>query len=354
MSEIARDDEPYLEIRGLGLSAKHPSGEIPVLHDISLPILSAEVTAIVGESGSGKTMSMRSISGLLPGGSEFSLSGDLLYRGRPLVPGVAPNQSLPKFAMIFQDPKRVLNPGLRAGQHVTEVLRYAQGFGARDSHSRRTQRAREILKRVDLPTSQRFFRSFPHELSGGMQQRLVIACVVAGENDVLIADEAITALDSGTAAQVLDLFRDIAGNMGKAVVYISHDLKTVERIASNVAVFYAGYTVEYRKSTEFFSTPRHPYSRMLMESHPALRDRGRALKIIPGEAASPADPPAGCPFHPRCPRVQPICREVLPELIPDSSGAVRCHFPYPESNRRGKGSAAGPNDDAAPEEVSHE
>ncbi|AHC15830.1 ABC transporter ATP-binding protein [Salinispira pacifica] len=340
MSNTARNRYSDLEIHGLEMSAHHPSGEIPVLHDITLNIPSAQVTAIVGESGSGKTMSMRGISGLLPGGGNFTVRGDVLYNGRHLAPGTngADSETSPKFAMIFQDPKKVLNPGLRVGQHLTEVLRYASGFTGRDSRLQRIERAQEILGRVDLPTDRRFFRSFPHELSGGMQQRLVIACVVAGENDVLIADEAITALDSRTAARILDLFHDIAGNMGKTVVYISHDLKTVERIASHVAVLYAGYTVEYRNSRDFFSMPRHPYSRMLMESHPALRDRGRPLRIIPGEAVSPADPPPGCPFHPRCPRAQQTCREVLPQLIPDTGGAVRCHFPYPEKGNGEKDS----------------
>jgi oligopeptide/dipeptide ABC transporter ATP-binding protein len=310
-----------VKIRNLSLSADR--GEVDILRDIDLDLRAGEILGLVGESGAGKTLLMKSLAGLLPPVGGFDPEGHLQVPGGSI--DLSGEDARPiRIAMIFQDPKQYLNPGLRVVQLLREILRYSPLFGNTSALS--------LLEKVSLPSDQRFLRSFPHELSGGMQQRLVIAAVLAADPDVIIADEALTALDVATAGEILELFRRTIEGSRRSMVYISHDLKTVEHLAHRVAVLYAGRLVELASSRDFFAAPRHPYSRDLMLSHPSLRDRGGMLPEIPGDI-----PPAGkffpgCPYAPRCGRADADCVRALPPPVGEGDLMYRCFHPLKVSS----------------------
>ncbi len=303
-----------------------PAGSVPVVGGVSFGVECGRTVGLVGESGCGKTVTALSILRLLPERSARVAGGRVLFGGRDLL-ALAPRELRRirgnRIAMVFQEPMSSLNPVLSIGQQTAEPLRIHRGLSRRAAW----ERAGELLQLVGLPEPERQLRQYPHELSGGMRQRVMIAMAVACEPELLIADEPTTALDVTIQAQILKLLRELRQRVGMAMIFITHDLALVAEIADEVCVMYAGRIVERATVAELFGAPRHPYTRGLLRCTPRLENAvlggGRQpLPVIPGEVPEPARLPSGCPFHPRCElgRSDPRCREQAPPLADDGYG----------------------------------
>ncbi|HEX2501724.1 MAG TPA: ABC transporter ATP-binding protein [Methylomirabilota bacterium] len=312
-----------LEVRDLSVSFLTSRGAVPVLAGVSLSVGEGEVVGLVGESGSGKSVTALAILGLL-GEQGRVEGGEIRLDGRDLLP--LPEREWLRvrgrqIAMVFQEPMTSLNPLLPVGFQVAEVLEAHLGLGRREALAR----AVELLRDVGIPDSGRRAQDYPHQLSGGMRQRVMIAMAMACRPRLLIGDEPTTALDVTIQAQILALLRDLGRAAGTAVLLISHDLGVVAAMASRVVVMYAGQVVEEAPARELFSAPRHPYTRLLLAMVPGVREKRSRLSAIAGSIPAPAAMPAGCRFHPRCPDAIPLCREAAPTL--DAHGPdrrVRC------------------------------
>jgi oligopeptide/dipeptide ABC transporter ATP-binding protein len=312
-----------LEVRDLSVSFTTPRGPVPVLDGVSLAVREGEVVGLVGESGSGKSVTALSILGLL-GEQGRVEAGEIRFEGRDLVP--LPEREWlrvrgRRIAMVFQEPMTSLNPLLPVGFQVAEVLVEHLGLGSRDARAR----AVELFRDVGIPDSGRRVRDYPHQLSGGMRQRVMIAMAMACRPRLLIGDEPTTALDVTIQAQILALLRDLGRAAGTAVLLISHDLGVVAAMASRVVVMYAGQVVEEAPARELFLRPRHPYTRLLLAVAPRVREKRPRLSAIAGSIPAPSALPVGCRFHPRCPDAIALCREAAPTL--EAHGAdrhVRC------------------------------
>jgi peptide/nickel transport system ATP-binding protein len=316
---------PVLEIAGLEVTFPTQEGPVAAVRGVDLTLEAGKVLGVVGESGSGKTVTMLATLGLLPAGAE--VSGSVKYRGRELV-GLAPRE-LRKLrgaavAMIFQDPKTSLNPVQPIGHQIVEGIRiHHPEVGRKEA----AKRAVELLALVGIPQPDRRARDYPHQFSGGMCQRAMIAMAVANDPDVLIADEPTTALDVTIQAQILDLLRDIRQEKGVAIVLISHDLGVVAGLADDVAVMYAGRVVEKGSVDAVYTQARHPYTRGLLASVPRLTDtRHGPLQSIGGGAPSLLHLPTGCAFHPRCPHGRSNCQVDDPRLRPVAGVEAACHY----------------------------
>jgi peptide/nickel transport system ATP-binding protein len=295
---------------------------------VSFEIARGETFGLVGESGCGKSITALAIMGLLQrplaiGGGSIKLDGRAIesldqdelrrLRGKRL-------------AMIFQEPMTALNPLLPVGRQIAEMFILHEGASWRDAE----RRAVEVLARVRVPAPERRARDYPHQLSGGMRQRVMIAIALACSPDLLIADEPTTALDVTVQSEIVDLMRDLCAANGTAILMISHDLGLVASICRRVGVMYAGRLVELRASADVFKAPAHPYTRGLVASLPRLGSRAahgrRRLQEITGVVPSIADFPPGCRFHPRCDRTTDICKRDEPAVTPlAGDGMVRCH-----------------------------
>ena len=301
--------QPILTVDDLHVTFQTAAGPVRAVRGVSFDVHEGESLAVVGESGSGKTVSMMAVLGLLP---TADVAGSVRYRGTELIG--APSSALQRVrgrhvAMIFQDPMTSLNPVLTVGRQVVGVLR------AHSRMSRRTARAKavELLDLVAIPEPERRAHAYPHELSGGMRQRVMIAMAVANRPDVLIADEPTTALDVTVQAQILEVLTRLRREQGIGLVLITHDLGVVAGNADRVAIMYAGRVVERDDLDGIYGAPRHPYTRGLLASLPRL-DRREAPVPIGGAPPSPLAWPEGCPFHPRCPLAIDACREAEPAL----------------------------------------
>jgi peptide/nickel transport system ATP-binding protein len=289
---------------------------------VDLSIQSGEAVGLVGESGSGKTVLALSVLGLLPEGSGSILPGSSVrLRGEELV-GVDERRLREvrggEIAMVFQEPMTSLNPVLTIGKQIGEVLEIHRSL--RDSEMRgETVR---LLAEVGIPDPAERVEAFPHQLSGGMRQRAMIAMAVAGEPALLVADEPTTALDSTLQAQILDLLQDLKQRLGMALLLVSHDLVAVSRICQRVVVLYGGRVMEAGPIPEVLGNPAHPYTRALLAARPTLQERG-AMVPIPGEVPEATCWPAGCRFHPRCPETMDRCRSEEPELVTLSASQPR-------------------------------
>jgi oligopeptide/dipeptide ABC transporter ATP-binding protein len=312
-----------LEVRDLSVSFQTPRGPVPVLDGVSLSVGEGEIVGLVGESGSGKSVTALTILGLL--GEQGRVDGgEVRLDGRDLLP-LSEREWLRvrgrQIAMVFQEPMTSLNPLLPVGFQVAEVLEAHLGLGRREALAR----AAELLRDVGIPDPGRRAQDYPHQLSGGMRQRVMIAMAMACRPRLLIGDEPTTALDVTIQAQILALLRDLGRAAGTAVLLISHDLGVVAAMASRVVVMYAGQVVEEAPARELFSEPRHPYTRLLLAMVPGVREKRPRLSAIAGSIPAPAAMPVGCRFHPRCPDAIPLCREAAPTL--DAHGPdwkVRC------------------------------
>jgi peptide/nickel transport system ATP-binding protein len=322
-----RGERPLLEVSGLRTSFATRDGLVRAVDGISFSVDRGEIMGLVGESGCGKSVTSLSIMRLVPPPGRTE-AGSVLFEGRDLLT-LPPEQMRSirgqQLAMIFQQPTSSLNPVWDVGRQIGETLEIHKGMRPRDARLR----ALELLRVVGIPDPERRLRSYPHELSGGMAQRVMIAMALACEPELLIADEPTTALDVTIQAQILDLLRNLRDELGTAIILITHDLGVVAEMCDRVAVMYAGEIVEQTDVGRLFSDPRHPYTRGLIGSIPVPGMIDRELVVIPGNVPNLIDLPGGCRFAPRClTRVEEdvsLAPDHHPELRPIESGHdVRC------------------------------
>jgi peptide/nickel transport system ATP-binding protein len=324
-----------LEIRDLQVSFATRDGVVHAVDGVSLSVDRGRTLGVVGESGSGKSVTALTVMGLtrLP---NATISGQVLLDGVDLL--ALPADELRRVrgrrvAMIFQDPLSSLHPLYKIGWQIVEAIQ------AHEHVSEKAARARalEALTEVGLPNARDRLSSYPHELSGGMRQRVMIAMALALDPEILIADEPTTALDVTVQAQILDLIRALQAEHGTAVVLITHDLGVIAETADAVAVMYAGSVAELGPLTGVLDTPEHPYTWGLLQSLPSAdASRDEPLRPIDGTPPSLISVPSGCPFHPRCPYVLEVCSREEPALLPTGLGhTVACHLPVPTRRRIG-------------------
>jgi peptide/nickel transport system ATP-binding protein len=316
-------DAPLLEIRDLKVSFWTPAGVLEAVSGIDLELDRGEVLGLVGESGSGKSVAMKAVLGLLP--SRARVSGAIRFRGRDVL--ALDEREMRRLrggriAMIFQDPLTAFNPVARVGDQIAEMLWLHDR-----ALSRRELRARsiELLELVSIPEPTRRIDAYPHEFSGGMRQRAMIAMALANNPELLIADEPTTALDVTVQAQILDVLRDLQRRLGIGLVLVTHDLGVVAGMAQRVAVMYAGRLVEQAPVDMLFARPRHPYTHGLIGAVPRPDQRSGELLTIEGSPPSLAARPAGCAFAPRCPHAVELCRRERPKLRPLGAALAACH-----------------------------
>ena len=314
-----------LEVANLAVTFATAHGPLRAVDGVDLAIEAGEVVGIVGESGSGKSVASLALMGLI--GFPGRVAADrLAFAGRDLL-GLAPAERRriagKDMAMVFQEPMTSLNPCFTVGFQIMEALAVHEGLGRRA----RRDRAVELLTQVGIPAPEGRLSAFPHQLSGGMNQRVMIAMAIACNPRLLIADEPTTALDVTIQAQILDLLLGLQRDRGMALILITHDMGVVAETAQRVVVMYAGQVVEEQTADALFNAPRHPYTAALLDALPE-RTAGRArLASIPGVVPGLGDKQAGCLFNPRCPLVQARCRAERPALERGPVGAVRCFTP---------------------------
>jgi oligopeptide/dipeptide ABC transporter ATP-binding protein len=314
---------PVIAVKDLNVSFNTAAGLIKVVENVSFSIGKGECLAVVGESGSGKSVSALATIGLLVK-DQSVVTGSVLFRGEELLG--KPESYMRKIrgggiSMIFQEPLSALNPVTTIGEQIAEVLVAHGRAGWREAN----KKAIEYLELVEIAQAPRRVKQYPHQLSGGMRQRAMIAMALAGEPELIIADEPTTALDVTIQAQVLDLLRRATRERGTALLLITHDLGVVAETADRVAVMYAGQIIEEGPAAAVIRTPASPYARDLVASIPSYERRGKGLSTIEGMVPSPANFPKGCRFHPRCQYAVAACSRSVPEL--EKRGAnrsVRC------------------------------
>ena len=307
---------PVLEVSGLRVEI----GGVPILRGVDFNVEAGKTLGIVGESGCGKTMTGLAVMGMLPPAARVA-SGRIALGGRDLT-AISKREWLDvrgqDVAMVMQDPFASLNPMMRVGDQVAEVLRLHRGLGRAEAW----KEAARMLQKVGVPAPEESARKFPHQMSGGQRQRIVIACAFVARPKVLIADEPTTALDVTLQAQILRLLRDLQREEGTAVVLVSHDVGVIAAMSDEVAVFYAGQVVESGPAGQVLHRPEHPYTQALLDALP--RQGQTRLRSIDGQPPAFGSLPAGCAFAPRCPKRFERCDQE-PSLLPASDGrAVRC------------------------------
>ena len=316
-----------LEVDDLSVTFDAEGGTVTVVDRVSFNVEAGETLGIVGESGCGKSVTALSIMGLLPKPSGRIEGGDIRFSGESL-PGMPPERMRGirgnRIAMIFQEPMTALNPVHRVGRQLAETYTLHQPNLPDEVVSRRTL---GLLEQVGIPAPEQRLREYPHQLSGGMRQRVVIAMALASKPDILIADEPTTALDVTIQAQILELLRDLQRETGMAIIFITHDLGVIAELCSRVVVMYAGRVAETASIEPLFARPVHPYTRGLLASIPRLTDEPKTmLTTIPGVVPSVEELPSGCRFANRCAYVKDLCKHEAPELIAASQGhRVACH-----------------------------
>jgi oligopeptide/dipeptide ABC transporter ATP-binding protein len=310
-----------LEIRDLRSVIRTPDGEARAVDGVDLTVERGEAVGLVGESGSGKTALALSILGLLPRESGRILPGSSIrFRGEELVGMDA--RGLRRIrggavAMVPQEPMSSLNPVFTVGDQIREAMK---AHGAPDGRGRRVEVIR-LLREVGIPDPEERARAYPHQLSGGMRQRAMIAMALAGRPELLVADEPTSALDVTVQTQILDLLTVLQGRLGMALLVISHDLGVVARVCQRVVVFYAGRIMETGPTREILTKPRHPYTRGLLGSRLSMKDRRRVVRPIPGEVPESVAWPEGCRFHPRCREAWDRCGQEEPGLVEIGPGS---------------------------------
>ena len=325
-----KTQEPILRVNSLTTSFRTDRGLVTAVDDVSFVVRPGETLGIVGESGCGKTVTSKSIMRLLPEHvTRYGSHSSIEYRGTNLLKADEKRMREVRgngIAMIFQEPMTSLNPVLTVGWQLEEALKYHTSLSRRE----RRDRAIEMLRMVEIPNPEQRIDEYPHQLSGGMRQLVMIAIALCCEPDILIADEPTTALDVTIQAQILDLMNGLKERLDTAIILITNDLGVVAQVCDRVQVMYAGRVIESGDVREIFHQPRHPYTKALLESIPrrGTKVHGARLPVIPGIVPSLWDLPAGCRFQERCTFKQQQCVDQEPQLLTDASGhACRCHFP---------------------------
>ncbi|WP_432841885.1 ABC transporter ATP-binding protein [Dactylosporangium sp. CA-092794] len=318
------DPPATLEVRGLSVTFRTRGGPVPAVRDVDLDVAPGELVALLGESGSGKSVTARAVMGLNPGNATVT-AGRVRLRDTDLLS--LPDKQLrrirgSRMSLVFQDALSALNPVLSVGDQIGELFREHRG------ETRRAARAHavDLLAQVGIPAPARRIGDYPHQFSGGMRQRILIAMAIALRPELLIADEPTTALDVTVQAQILELLDGLRRELHMAVLLITHDLGVVSEVADRVAVMYAGRIVESGDADAVLGRPAHPYTQALLRSVPRADLNGQDLYAIPGSPPVPTRLPAGCPFHPRCAWAVDACRSTRPEPRPVADGrATACH-----------------------------
>ena len=300
---------PVLEVRDLAVRWDRRGGPVPALQGVSFSVGPEDVFCLVGESGSGKSLTALSLFNALPEGFAVA-AGSIRLGGREIA---GTDEGRRGMAYVFQDPGAALNPVFTVGRQL-ESVRRARGGAGRGS-------VRGALEAVSIPDAEERLRAYPHEFSGGMQQRLMIAMALLASPALLVADEPTTALDLTVQRRVLELLGSVARERGMAILLITHDFGVVAAMATRVGVLYAGRMVETAPAADLFREPLHPYTRMLLASRPE-----RGFQAIPGEVPSLLNPPSGCPFHPRCPHAMAVCPREFPGVTERPGRTVFCHL----------------------------
>ena len=318
--------EAVLEVRDLHVQIATRRGVVRAVDGVSLEVPRGEAVGLVGESGSGKSMTLRAMLGVLPPEARVT-SGQILLDGVDLVP--LGNSQLnrirgPKISMIFQEPMSALNPVMRVGRQIAEGPEVHLGY----SRSRAAERALELMRRVGIPDPERRFRAYPHEFSGGMRQRVMIAIALACDPEIILCDEPTTALDVTIQDQILRLLAGLCRETGVSLVFVTHDLPVVAQVCQQLAVMYGGQIVERGDVRDVLLDPRHPYTLGLVRSAPDFEYVRESLVPIPGSPPSMITPPAGCRFHPRCEFAEEDCRvtETPLRLLPGGRATACLHY----------------------------
>ena len=318
---------PLLEVKNLSVNFNLRRGVLAAVRDLSFSLSPSETFGIVGETGCGKSVTALSILRLIPSPPGEIVDGEIFFDGQDLLKKSEREMEKirgRKISMIFQEPMTSLNPSLTVGEQIGECYRVHLG------HSKKVARdfTEHVLNLVRLPSPQTLADRYPHELSGGMRQRVMIAMGLACAPKLLIADEPTTALDVTIQAQILELLKELQGKLKMALIFISHNLGVVARLCDRIGVMYAGSMVELADKKALFTRPQHPYTIALLDAIPRPEMRHESLKAIPGNVCNLLDPPPGCKFHPRCGRAREICRTDAPRLE-EKFGASRaaCYFP---------------------------
>lgn len=313
-----------LEIKNLQLDFVSDEGSARAVDGVSLTLAAGETVCLVGESGCGKSVTAQSIARLVPMPPAHYVGGEILLNGRDVLKMSETELRSIRggvVSYVFQDPSASLNPVFRVGAQIKESLKLHRPGQATDAEVIR------LLKLVGIPAPESRAKNYPFEMSGGMQQRVMIAMALASEPKLLVADEPTTALDVTIQAQILDLLRDLKQRLGMAILLITHNLGIVGDIADRVAVMYAGQIVELAPAREILQRPLHPYTKALMESVPKLKGEVKRLTAIPGNVPRIGNFPPGCRFAPRCPIARPECSQAVPALIEvEPQRWVRCPF----------------------------
>jgi len=333
-----------LEIRNLSVEFQTHRGAFRAVEGLDMTLDAGEIVGVVGESGSGKSVSMLAVMGLIPWPGRVA-ADRLTFAGTDLLAlsTRARRRIIGKdIAMIFQEPMTSLNPCFTVGFQIMETLKVHEG-GTRAERRRRTI---EMLAQVGIPAPETRLSAFPHQMSGGMNQRVMIAMAIACNPRLLIADEPTTALDVTIQAQILDLLVALQRERGMALVLITHDMGVVAETAQRIMVMYASQQVEEQPAEQLFAQPRHPYTAALLEALPERSAGKRRLKTIDGVVPGIADRPVGCVFNPRCGFVTDLCRSEQPKLAGRDGWLVRCHYPLSDGRPLGH---PGPRKEAAAE-----
>ncbi len=319
--------ENLLEVKNLKTYFFIDGGVVKSVDDVSFNVKPGKTLGVVGESGCGKSITSLSIMQLVETPPGKIVGGEIIYNGENLLGKNADEMRKIRggeIAMIFQEPMTSLNPVFTVGQQIMEALTIHTDM----DKNKAKERAIEMLKLVKIPLAEKRFNEYPHQLSGGMRQRVMIAMALSCNPKLLICDEPTTALDVTIQAQILDLINELKEKLGTSIMMITHDLGVIAEVADDVMVMYAGKIVEYGTADQIFETPMHPYTHGLMNCIPKLNDENETrLHVIPGMVPSPDRMPKGCAFCPRCSEAKKICEEKMPELMEVNGQKVRC-FKY--------------------------
>jgi peptide/nickel transport system ATP-binding protein len=322
MPDIMQPEQPVLRVDDLSVRFRRRGTDVAAVNGVSFALARGETLTILGESGSGKSVSLKALMGLLP--AYAAIEGRVWLERREILrlpPAELARLRGGSISMIFQEPMAALDPVYTIGEQIAETVVQHEGLSRRAA----MKRALDLLDRVKIPAAARRLRNYPHELSGGMRQRAMIALALACSPSVLLADEPTTALDVSVQIQILLLLRQLQQELGMAIVFVTHDVGAAAEISDRIAVMYAGRFVETATARQIIRTPRHPYTQGLLASTVHGGQRGKLLDTIPGAPPNPAEVPPGCAFAPRCRHVADACtRGAIPVVMTGRGGMVRC------------------------------